>query len=291
MHTSPEPARPHVYICSAEVNKQEVERVLEDLEHHRISRFYPHTDLLPGDPIIEQVEKHLGSSDYFLLVWSRACVGHAAVGDEWAAYVTKLRDTVQQKQGFMFVMRLDNSELPAQLEIRKQLNAFEDWDAAVTELLECCSRDRALELPVLPAPKPTAHDGRPTIMLYIRNRSLGVYHVMAVPKNSTGASLMATIHHQLDLPDHSTTPEPLRLRMEFEYQPFLNEIPIPRDSHVEVGLTDNTVVDLQVKVYDSVNDDRTLLGEYRPIPRTTLSPTTRDRLLRKAFGHLLPHDR
>lgn len=280
-----------MYVCGAEANKPTADRLLEELEHHRIGTFYPHTDLLPGDQILERVEEHLGSSDYFLLVWSRACVDHPAVHEEWAAYViTKVR----KKQGFLFVMRLDNSRLdnsrlPALLEIRRQLNAFEDWDAAVAELLECCSRDRALELPVLPAPEPAAKDGRPTVMLYIRNRFLGVSHVMAVPKNSTGASLLEEIRRQLMLPDDSS--HPLGPRMEFEYQPFLNEIAILRDSHVEVGLTDNTVIDLQVKAYYSVKDDKSLLGEYRPILREALSPPTRDRLLRKAFGHLLPHDR
>lgn len=290
MRTSPEPGRPRVYVCGAEVNKPTAERVLEVLSRHQIGTFYPHTDLLPGDQILERVEKHLGSSDYFLLIWSKACADHPAVREEWAAYVlTKVRE----KQGFLFVVRLDNSRLPALLGIRRQINAFEGFhtavDAAVEEVLAYRAHDRALGLPVLPAPEPVDHADQPTVVLYVRNVSFNVCHVMAVPENCTGASLLEEIRRQLILRDDVT--DRFGRRAEFEYRLFLDERPIPPDSHAEAGLTDEAVIALQVNIYSSVKDDEHLIGEYRPIPGDAMPPAARDRLLRKAFGHLFPHDR
>lgn len=278
---------PQVFLCYADANQDTADRLHGELVARGVRTFNPQRDTLPGDQIVHTVEKYIGESDYFLLVWSHACVGQPWVRDQWQA-------TLLEKGGFLFVLRLDNSRVPALLAARRQFNAFDGWNTAVTLLVESWKRDRALGHPVLPAPDPAGRTGRPTVTVYIRNRALAVSHVLAVPVTATGAQLRAQVRTELALKDEVSDFDGSfngRLGFRFSYDLLAGEQPVPDLPLDLMGVADGSVVDLEITTRSFTPD-----GEHTPVVfrrdpdfgSPGMSPATRRSLWLKAFGHLIP---
>ncbi|MGI5171209.1 toll/interleukin-1 receptor domain-containing protein [Spirillospora sp. CA-253888] len=273
-----------IFVCHAPANAGTADRLCATLRARRINTFRPDCDPLPGDQIIHTAEKRLGACDFFLLLWSRACADHRWVRDQWSAALTR---AVLGERAFLFVMRLDNTPVPALLSARRQLDAFKDWDAAVAALLADWDRDRGLGLPVLPAPHAGPHPDRSVITLYLRNRSLRVSHVLAVPEFATGADLLGQVRTELALPTRISEFGD-ELGCLFDYTLLNDEVPLPDGGPLRrSGVRDGSVIDLEVSCRPFGPDGPAPSRVYRPTPDT---PPTRAEhaLLRRAFRHLLP---
>ena len=284
--------RPQVYLCYADADRDSAERLRKELDRRSVRLFSPQHDLMPGDQIVQMVEKHLVDSDFFLLLWSRACAGESWVRDQWHARLHK-------KRGFLFVLRLEDIEVPPLLAIRRRFDAFAGWDAAVDGLVTTWNRDRALMCPVMPAPASgaaTRGDGR-TITIYVRNRAMEVAHVVAVPPAATGDRLRALVRAELELKDEVTDVvggPGGRLGLSFTYDLLVDGRPLTGAPLETLGIVDGSVVDLEITMRAI-----TPSGEHTPVvfrreqdlARSGLSATARRILLRKAFGHLLPRRR
>ncbi|QXJ21182.1 toll/interleukin-1 receptor domain-containing protein [Actinomadura graeca] len=287
---------PQVFLCYADANRLTADDLHRDLDAHGVRMFSPQRDTLPGDQIVQAVEEHIGESDYFVLLWSHACVGQSWVRDQWQA---KLHDS----GGFLLVFRLDATRVPSLLAARRQFNAFDGWSTAVKELAASWETDRAHGLPVLPAPGPHSRPDGPTVTLYIRNRALGVSHVLAVPAAATGARLRAQVRTELALKDE-VSDFGGRLGFRFSYDLLKDERPLPDLPLGRLGVGDNATLDLEITARSFTPDGEHTPVAFRrdpgagpaldPVGRGSdavhpgMSPDTRRSLLTEAFGHLMP---
>ncbi|TDD93944.1 toll/interleukin-1 receptor domain-containing protein [Actinomadura rubrisoli] len=277
------PDAPKVFLCYADANQGTADRLHMELIAHGVRTFRPQRDTLPGDQIVHTIEKHIKESDYFLLLWSGACAGQSWLRDQW-------HSTLKENGGFLFVLRLDTTEVPPLLAARRQFNAFDGWDAAVTALADCWKSDRALGHSVLPAPGPAGRMDQPTTTLYIRNRALDVSHVLVVPVTATGAQLRAQVRTALALGDEVSDFNG-KLGLRLSYDLLKDERSIPDLPLNRMGLADGSVIDLEITIrYFAPDGERTPVV-YRRDPDFDLPgmrPATRRSLYQKAFGHLIP---
>ncbi|MGH3971739.1 MAG: toll/interleukin-1 receptor domain-containing protein [Pseudonocardiaceae bacterium] len=175
--------RPRVFLSFAGNDRITAERLRRDLREREIEAFvFP-----PAGNIVLDINRALTQSDYFVLLWSRACRDRPWVDAEWSAAFAR---ELQERRSFLFIVRLDTTPLPSLLAPRQYLDAVGgDWDELVNELAASWHRDMSVGEPVLPAPQPPGADNggiQRTIVLYVRNRALSVAHTVAVPEESTG---------------------------------------------------------------------------------------------------------
>jgi hypothetical protein len=282
----PEAGRPRAFLSHAGDDRATAERLRRDLRECGIEVFvFP-----PGVNLVQDINCALTQSDYFILLWSQACVDRPWVNAEWsAAFVREL----QERRSFLFIVRLDTTPLPALLAPRHYLDAFGNWDEMVGELTIAWCRDRAVGEPVLPAPySAVPHNDAartPTIVLYVRNRALSVAHVITVPENVTGQELENVVRHALALPDIETKFNGA-VGIRFYYQLKNGDKPIPADRTPmsELCITDGATIDLEVQVGSFGPEGSSPTITYRQGESAGLSPVVTRSLIKSAFAHLIP---
>lgn len=283
----PSEARPpRVFVSYAGNDRPIAERLRQDLGERDIETFaFP-----PGGNFVLDINRALAQSDYFVLLWSQACVDRPWVDAEWSAALVR---GLQERRSFLFIVRLDTTPLPPLLAPRQYLDAFNNWDSLVNELAATWGRDRAVGEPVLPAPFLAATGNgeaqRPNIILYVRNRALSVAHVIAVAAESTGHDLDSLVRSTLALPD---VEEKFggAVGMRFYYQLKNAEKQIFPDGRtlVELDIVDGDTVDLEVQVESFGPTVPSLVTTFRKGVSTSLAPATTRALINSAFSHLIP---
>ncbi len=279
--------RPRVFLSFAGNDRIIAERLRQDLRERDIEAFvFP-----PGGNIVLDINRALTQSDYFVLLWSHACVDRPWVDAEWSAAFAR---ELQERRSFLFIMRLDTTPLPPLLAPRQYLDAVDtNWDELVNELAATWSRDLAVGEPVLPAPCSTATENGevqpPNIILYVRNRALSVAHVIAVPEESTGKDLECLVRSALALPDvEEKFGGVVGMRFHYRLKNVGKQISADGRKLAKLHIVDGTTVDLEVQVesFGPTGPPRTIT--YRQGASTNLSPATTRSLINSAFGHLIP---
>ena len=272
---------PRVFVSYTGNDRPVAERLRRDLRERDIETFaFP-----PGGNFVLDINRALAQSDYFVLLWSQACVDRPWVDAEWSAALVR---GLQQRRSFLFIVRLDTTSLPPLLAPRQYLDAFNNWDDLVTELAATWGRDRAVGDPVLPAPFPavTDNNGPPNIVLYIRNEALSVTHVIAVPAESTGQDLERLVRGALALPDVAEKFGGA-VGMRFYYQLKKAGNLISPDGG-KLHIVDGDTVDLEVQVESFGPTGPSLITTYRRGVSTSLAPATTRSLINSVFDHLIP---
>jgi hypothetical protein len=282
--------RPRVFLSFAGNDRVTAKRLHQDLHDRGVDTFVDEQNIAIGDNFVLAIDQRITQSDYFVLLWSHSSVDRPWVEAEWsAAFARELRE----RRTFFFIVRLDTTPLPTLLAPRRYLDAFDNWDEMVDELVSTWRRDQAVGEPVLPAPhSPTSNhrftDG-PTITLYVRNRALSVAHAVTVPGNSTGHRLETLVHDALALPDIETKFNGT-VGIRFYYQLkksgiaiLVDDTPLP-----EMHIVDGTTIDLEVQVETFGPGKSSPAITYRKGSSTRLSPAITHSLINSAFGHLIP---
>ncbi len=278
------------------------ERLCQDLQTEGIDTFGDVLHIAPGNNIVRAISDALTQSDYYVLLWSQACVGRAWVEAEWSA---AFAHEITQRRAFFFTVRLDPTPVPALLAPRRHLDAFDgNWAGAVHELACFWQRDweiRTGGTQVFPAPCSAFDDAAvrpPTIQLYVRNRDLSVAHLLAVSEKSNGTELDSRVRTALALPE-SVTEFQGQVGLRFSYQLYYSGEPIvPTTTLAGLGITDHTMIELLVHMQPfgptgSSSPVSYRRGDLRDEPRSapqqrTLSPPIMRSLRTKAFGHVAP---
>jgi hypothetical protein len=282
--------QPQIFVSFAGEDRPVADRLAADLVAHGVRSFIDAKSIEVGENIITAINTALSQSDYFVLLWSRNTEDRSWVAWEWTAALTR---ELNERRSFLFVVRLDDTPMPAVLAPRKYLDAFGDWDAVVARLAAAWNRDRAVGTPVLPAPMPPELAQLPDsvdtapIVLYLRNRRLSVSHVFAAPSATTGPELMGQVSAALRLPDGVAELDGLvgtRIRYQLEFAGR----PITDQALAEQGVTDGSTIDLLVVVEIAGNGE--IISTW--IMRTALpagwTPKAVEALIDAAFDHLRP---
>ena len=287
-----EPRQPKVFISFAGDDRPVAELVGQGLRRRGVEPFID-VAIGPAVNIVLAINEALTRSDYFILLWSQHCVDRGWVDAEWSAALARELD---QQRSFLFIMRLDTSNLPLLLAPRKYLDAFGNWERALDCLVEAWRRDLDMDLPVLPAPGPALkdhpEDRDSAIIVYIRNRDLRVAHTVAVSPGLTGSEFERLIREKLALPEEQTGFGGL-VGLRFHYRFKYNTRPLPDGVPEPLNIADGSMIDLEVRMEpfgpNGTMDFRNG-KEPRPEPdgSPTISPALVDALKERAFRHLRP---
>lgn len=300
--SSPSPVdRPQVFLSFAGHDRPTAERLADYLRGHGLRTFLDAQQIPTGGNFVAAINDALGQSRYYVLLWSRHTAARDWVTAEWTA---ALHREVLERRAFLFVVRLDDSQVPWLLAPRLYLKAHraDELPAVAGALAETWQRDRAERLPVLPAPEPPDTDAVPpdeAMEVYIRNRGLSVLHTVLVPATATGAELRKSAGAELRLPTGVPALADI-VNTRFDYEYSVDDRPLTDEPLVDQGVTAHRVIDLLVSVAVLSHGDLvstwTLRGD--PTPREPapvdsrlpagLTARTLDTLLAAAFKHLEP---
>jgi hypothetical protein len=279
---------PKVFISFADPDKADAERLVVELEIYGINAFFAPRDTLPGENFVARLSNTIADSDYFVLLVSAASVDRPWVELEWT---TALARELNERRAFLFLVRLDDSLPPSLLSTRHYLDAFIEWDVAVTQLVKAWQRDWSLrkrDIFVLPAPGLTKTSISDTIGIYIFNEAFSVQHFIRVASSLTGRQLYTQVRSDLALKTQVEAFEG-QLGMRFKYLLLHNEKSIkPKDSLDQMGIKDETCLDMQVTIEHFGPDQDIQTVTYRNNESLPQIPKNlAHRLIHEAFGHLI----
>jgi hypothetical protein len=286
----PDGRGPAVFISYATADRTEVLKFHQDLLERGIDPFLDIMDILPGDDVVMSINGALERSDFYVLVWSEAARDRYWVNSEIsAARVLEQR----RARPFVFIVRLDESELPPVLAPRRYLDAFGGMrQLAADQLAAVWMRDRAVGTRVLPAPAGVAEPvGDESILhVYARNQSLRVTHEVRIRAGSSTRDLVAALTEQLALPtEASEYGGAVGVRFGYRYQHAGERL--DADSDVPLGLGEGDVVDVEV-VVEPFGPDGALSDPVSFLPGRdfAIPPEMIRELCEKAIEHLKGED-
>jgi len=284
---------PAVFISYATADRTEVLKFHQDLLERGIDPFLDIMDILPGDDVVMSINGALERSDFYVLVWSAAARDRYWVNSEISAAMV-----LEQRRArpFVFIVRLDDSELPPVLAPRRYLDAFGGRRAAAADQLAAVwTRDRAVGTKVLPAPAPVAEPASADaalLHLYARNQSLNVSHEVRIHAGATAQELVGELAEQLALPTEASEYDgAVGVRFSYRYQLGGEALAAAPDSDTPLALAEGDVVDIEV-VVEPFGPDGALADPVSFLPGRdyAIPPEMIRELCQKAIEHLLAED-
>jgi len=300
MSHHPDRHGPAVFISYATADRAEVLKFHQDLLERGIDPFLDIMDIAPGEDVVMGINGALERSDFYVLVWSAAARDRYWVNSEISAAMV-----LEQRRArpFVFIVRLDDSELPPVLAPRRYLDAFDGLrQLAADQLAAVWTRDREVGTKVLPAPaairEPVPGDPRhpdgsgtePTLHLYARNQSLQVSHEIRIRAGATAQNLIAALSEQLALPtEASEYGGAVGVRFSYRYQYAGQQL--AADSTAPLDLAEGDVVDVEV-VVEPFGPDGALADPVSFLPDRdyAIPPEMIRELCQKAIEHLMADD-
>jgi TIR domain len=282
--------QPLVFLSFAGPDRPMAKRLGGDLAARGFDAFIDEHSIAPGEEILLAINRALTNSSYCVLLWSRHTWDRPWVDMEWGAALARELDS---RRSFLFVIRLDDSDMPLILATRRYLDASAGWEAAVAELVATWQRDRDAGPNVFPAPGHTAavdSSGVGEIELYVRNRALSVSHVVRVASAVTGPQLSALVAEALELPESESKFGGL-VGARFTYELRHRDQPLPDRPITDLGIGCGDTVDLLVQVEFVSRGETTATWTFRDgqaSQQPGTSPRVARALLDAAFGHLMP---
>lgn len=281
-----ESRRPSVFISYATVNQADARRLRQELLDRGVEPFLDVVDLPPGTDVIMGINDALERADFYLLLWSAAARDRYWVKSEISAALALER---RMDKPFVFIVRLDDSELPALLAPRRYL----DWfgvarESAADTLVTVWRRDRELGAGVRIAPHPAPRSLEAVVHVYARNRALDVVHEVTVPPRASAHDVVATLAKQLALPSEASEYGGA-VGVRFGYRYLLRERPLDPESRAVPPLAEGDVIDIEVTVVPfGPGGSLAEPVSFLPDRERAVSPTVVRTLSRKAFRHLAP---
>lgn len=257
---------------------------LQDALHHRRCTTFVDDDSMPfGTNVVSAIEHALKQSHYFVLLWSEHTASRQYVEIEWTAALVR---EVNQRRSFLFVVRLDDADLPHTLAPRRFLNGADDLRAVAEQLAADWDRDRSMNNVVLPTPV-AAPAGELT--LYVRNRAYSTAHVLHAAAGSTGTQLAQRIALALDLPDGQVRFNGL-VGVRFTYSFQHKGTPLADGRLDGQGVHDDSVIDLVITT-EVISGEQPVatfqLRDARPSAQGFSDRVVRS-LVNDALAHLRP---
>lgn len=282
--------QPRVFLSFAGPDRPMAEKLRRDLAERGFDAFVDARSIEPGENVLTTINRALTDSSYFVLLWSRHTNDRPWVDLEWTAALARELST---RRSFLFVLRLDESEVPLILTARKYLNAYTNWEAALARLTASWYRDRDLGPHVFPAPIQAGvghSNGAREIELYIHNQALSVSHVVKVPQNVTGPQLSSYVKEALDLRESESKYGGI-VTARFTYELKYRDHSLPDQPLTNLGLDDGDTVDLLVQ--GEFESHGQIVGTWTfrdgdPPGQPALNPRVMRTLIDAAFGHLKP---
>lgn len=281
--------QPQIFLSFAGANRSQALSLKEGLEREGFEAFLDEHSIKPGQNIISAINNALTRSSYFVLLWSDHTRNRPWPEMEWTAALSmELNQQLNKKRTFLFVVRVQDTELPPLLAPRKYLDAFHDQRPAAKILADTWRRDRGAGLPVIPAPKvPTSRVDDP-IELFVRNRELSVLHVVAVPSTVTGLELLGRVREDLQLRDGESS---RIVSVRFTYELRYHDKALEDQPLTELGVKDEDTIDLLVKCEVMSRVQTVSTWDYRD-DLASRGPEIKRRaeraLIDAAFRHLMP---
>jgi hypothetical protein len=193
---------------------------------------YDREELCLGDSFLAFMNNALTISDYCLLLWSKHASATPWVQLEWESALYR---SVQEKQSFLVVGRLEDMAVPALLGPRLRVDLFPELQSGVTSLLNTWRDDRGAEKqtgkPIAAArtfnPAPELPDS-----VYLTSEQFSIAMPVRVDLSEPVAITIERLIGELNLPKQLSHESGIGVR--FSYQLALEEEVLARTKSLAV---------------------------------------------------------
>lgn len=125
-------ANKKVFLSHSSYDKSMVVSVALDLQESGISTWLDAIDILPGESIVEKINKGLSECKYVLLFLSNNSVKSSWVTKEWE---TMLWDEINTRTIKIIPVKLDECEIPKILQTKKYIDFSTNYSCGLSELI------------------------------------------------------------------------------------------------------------------------------------------------------------
>jgi len=143
--------KPTVFISYSHADSKSIDQLVDKLQASGVAVWIDKWMIKVGDSITQRIDAGIGSSDFLIVVLSRASVKSKWVREELNA--ATIRNVEEEKHAFVLPILLEECEIPSLLQHRKYADFTDDPEQAFQELLEVIQPELEAPLPVKPARK------------------------------------------------------------------------------------------------------------------------------------------
>lgn len=137
--------KPTVFISYSHADRKFIDQLVDKLQASGVAVWIDKWMIKVGDSITQRIDEGIGSSDFLIVVLSRASLKSKWVREELNA--ATIRNVEEEKHAFVLPILLEECEIPLLLQHRKYADFTDDPEQAFQELLEVIQPE--LEAPLL----------------------------------------------------------------------------------------------------------------------------------------------
>lgn len=191
----------NIFLSHAGADNPRVSPIASALEHEGLHVRLDRNELRQGDSFLSFMEQALKTSDYCLLLWSRAASESKWVRAEWEAAFHR---TVMESQNFLIVGRIESFPVPELLRPRLRVDLYPEIEPAISELVRMWRNDEKAAAesarPVV-APKVEFEDELGDTTIYLTSHTFAKTFPLKVSMGVPVAAIVQHVRSKLDLPD------------------------------------------------------------------------------------------
>ena len=189
-----------IFVSHAGSDSPKVAAIASALRAEHLRVRLDRDELRQGDSFLSFMEGALKTSDYCLLLWSRAASESDWVRVEWEAAFHR---TVAEAQNFLVLGRLEDFPVPELLRPRLRVDLYPGIDTGIGRLIAMWREDeraeQATSRPVAP-PKAELHDADAGETVYVTSELFGKTFPMKVNMSTPVGMILEDICARLSLP-------------------------------------------------------------------------------------------
>jgi hypothetical protein len=189
-----------VFLSHAGVDNPRVAPIASALQGGGLRVRLDRDELRQGDSFLSFMEDALKTSDYCLLLWSKAASESKWVRTEWEAAFHR---AVMEAQNFLIVGRIEEFPVPELLRPRLRVDLYPEIDSGINKFVKVCRNDERAasesSRPVV-APKVELGDEIGDEMIYVTSETFGKTFPMKIVMNTPVAMIVQQIQTKLGLP-------------------------------------------------------------------------------------------
>jgi hypothetical protein len=277
-----------VFVSHAGADSAKAVAVAELMKRAGIEVRIDRDELHLGDRFLHFMETALSTSDYCLLLWSKAASATPWVQLEWEA---ALHRSVAEKRSFLVLALLEDTAPPALLAPRLFASLFPDLEPGITTIIDTWLADRDAEKETqrpVGAPRTSAPPAEGPATIYVTSELFGITAPLRADLDTPAGIYLDTVIAQFGLPTVKNPEGPIISR--YSYRLMNGDEPLDRGSTLaSQGIKDKSVLWLETTVM-ALSPVQPLRGNQGPAVyrgRSSVDDEQRARVIAEAEQELL----
>ncbi len=134
--------RKKIFISYAREDRETAKRIFEDLESRGLSPWIDEENLLPGQKWREAILQKIKASDYVLILMSKRSTAKRGFVQVEQKRALKIAEEFTGTDIFIIPARLDDCEIPLNLESYQYTNLFPDYRTGLDQIIQSLAAEK-----------------------------------------------------------------------------------------------------------------------------------------------------